>query len=92
MGAYFWERNQGWTSPKIGSQFNGACLYENKITVKIPRGRHRQRWNDAVKKPLKKVNPYDMGDMGAALDKEKWKGILETAIVLNMHAAAARPL
>ncbi|KAL4104510.1 hypothetical protein QTP88_019805 [Uroleucon formosanum] len=54
---------------------------ESKITGKRPRGRTRQRWYDRVEKYLKKINP--LLDMGVASDREKWKGILEAAMVLN---------
>ena len=54
---------------------------ESKITGKRPRGRPRQRWYDRVEKDLKKINP--LLDMGVASDREKWKGILEAAMVLN---------
>jgi len=54
---------------------------ESKITGKRPRGRPRQRWYDRVEKYLKKINP--LLDMGVASDREKWKGILEAAMVLN---------
>jgi hypothetical protein len=48
---------------------------------KEPRGRLRQRLWDRIKKDLKKVN--SLLDMEAALDRERWKGILEAAMVLN---------
>jgi hypothetical protein len=43
--------------------------------------RPRQRWWDRIEKDLKKVNP--LLDVGAALDRKRWKGILEVAMVLN---------
>jgi len=56
-------------------------VMESKKTGKRPRGRPRQRWYDRVEKDLKKINP--LLDMGVASDREKWKGILEAAMVLN---------
>ena len=54
---------------------------ENNLTGKRPRGRPRQRWYDTVKKTLKKINP--LLDMEVALDRERWKSVLEAAMVLN---------
>jgi len=54
---------------------------DSKITGKRPRGKPRQKWNGIIEKDLKEVNP--LLDVEVASDRERWKGILEAAMVLS---------
>jgi len=52
-----------------------------KINKKVPLGRPRTRWNDTVKKDMRLIDEHATLDW--TFDREKWKGLLVLAQVLN---------
>jgi len=71
MGGHVW-RAEGCLIRKV---------LDGNLNGKRPIGRPRQRWFDAVKKDLTRVEPTS--NINLAVDRMQWRGIVEAALDLN---------
>jgi hypothetical protein len=68
---------------RIGEKRNAYRLLVGKPERKRPLGRPRHRWVDNIRKDLVEVGWGDVGWIGLAQDRDRWRALLNS--VLNLR-------